>query len=61
MARKAFTKQKIDHFGRSIDAAYLAEASRRHRIARLGGSNSSSISSGASFTAPLQAKVRTAR
>ena len=35
-ARKSFTKPKLDYFGRSIDAAYLAEASRRYRDAQMG-------------------------
>ncbi len=35
-ARKSFTKPKLEYFGRSMDAAYLAEASRRYRLARMG-------------------------
>ena len=55
-ARKSFTKQKVDYFGRSVDAAYLAEASRRYRIARMGGAPAASAA-----PAPVSADVAAVR
>ncbi len=48
-ARKSFTNPKLEYFGRSMDAAYLAEASRRYRLARTGGA-----AAGPAVAAPAQ-------
>ena len=60
-ARKSFTKPKLDYFGRSIDAAYLAEASRRYRLARMGGATATQTAAAPAQVCALCVQMRCLR